>query len=281
MADTLVTYGKRFVDTFRSLDRITEATIATYGVVRLGQVTRSTVLKERCFLVQFLHWCKQQGSLPFVPTVPRLPPKAKGKRAGAQRAKPVDITPTEARAILAELREESKTIDGRRWPIRDRFAFVWETMFRPETIARLSVPENWRRGMTSVVLADEDDKARYGREVDLSPEALKILRRVAPKVGPIFGRHNFSKELKRAAKKVLGEVFGKQFAHYDFRHGQARALLDAGAPLRGVSYLLGHIRPTTTDRYTRPDRRAGKAALAAVKSGKYPDKKGKHGKKTG
>lgn len=261
---TLGYYGDRFVDSFRSLDRITEANAATYGMVRLGQVTRSTALKELCYLRQFVAWCKQQGALDEVPVVPPLPPKAKGKRVGPQRAKPVDVTEAEARRIIAALPEQSKHIDGRRWPVRDRYAFAWETMFRPETVARLSVPENWRRGMRSVELADEDDKARYGRTVDLSPGAVAILRRCAPKAGPIFGDHNFTKALKRAARAVLGEAAGSKFAHYDFRHGRARALLDAGAPLRGVSYLLGHLRPSTTDRYTAPDRRAGKAALQVV-----------------
>lgn len=278
-AKTLDIYGRRFIDSFRSLDRMTEANLATYTMLRLGQVTRSSVLKERCFLAQFLAWCKQQGVLAFVPVVPPLPPKARGKRVGAQRAKPVDITPAEAARILRELREESKTIDGRTWPIRDRFAFTWETSFRPNTISRLRVPENWRPGMRHVTLTDDDDKARFGRDVDLTPEALRILKRVAPDEGLIFGPHNFAKELKRAARVVLGPARSKGFAPYDFRHGRAKALLDAGAPLRGVSYLLGHLRPTTTDRYLKPDRRAGQAALRIA--GQNPDTRGRHARKTG
>lgn len=279
---TLDIYGVRFLDCFKTLDRAaSEASIATYCMARLGQVTRSTVLKERCFLVQFLAWCKVQGAIDVMPPVPPLPPKAKGKRSGHQRAKPVDVTAREAHAIIAECRPLSKSIGGRTWPIRARFAFTWCTMFRPNTISRLRVPENWRPGLKHVVLTDEDDKARYGRDVDMSPEAVRVLRQVAPSSGPIFGDHNFSKELKRAARVVLGPHRGRQFAPYDFRHGHAKAMLDAGAPLRGVSYLLGHIRPTTTDRYTRPDRRAGKEALRASQSGPFPDPRGKHVRKTG
>lgn len=276
-AEQIGYYGDRFVDYFVSLDRITEASGATYGMTRLGQVSRSTVMKELCFLRQFLAWCKQQGALAAEPVIPKLPPKAKGKRVGPQRAKPVEITPEEARAIIARLPLESKTIGGRKWPVRDRFAFAFETMFRPKTVGSISVPEHWRPGMKHVVIADEIDKARFGREVDLSPEALRILKRVAPVEGLIFGRHEFSKALKAAAKAVLGPLRGARFAAYDFRHGMAQALLDAGAPLRGVSYLLGHIRPTTTDRYTRPDRRAGQAAIAAI-AGPFSDRKTGTGK---
>jgi integrase len=269
---TLVIYGRRFVDYFKSLDRITEANGASYGMARLGQVVRETVLKELCFLRQFLAWCKTQGALASVPVIPALPPKARGKRSGKQRAKYVEISRDEARHILLLLPKESKTIGGRRWPIRDRFEFTWETMFRPETISRLSVPEHWQPGRTFVELDDEDDKARFGRVVDLTPRAVAILERCAPSSGPIFGRHEFAKVLKRTAKVVLGERAGQDFAPYDFRHGNARALLDAGAPLRGVGYLLGHLRPSTTDRYTSPDRRAGLEALRAARiSGQYPD----------
>lgn len=282
---TLEIYARRFVDYFGSLDRITEASAQNYGLSRLGQALRTTVLRELAYLRQFLAWSKVQGALLDVPHVPSLPPKAAGTRTGTQRAKFVHISPAEAHAILAELPEESKAIAGRRWPVRARFAFAWETGLRPETLSRLRVPDNWRPGMTHLELADEDDKARFGREVDLTPEAVRILRRVAPEAGEIFGRHNYAKAIKRAAIAVLGPVRGKDFAPYDFRHGRAKSLLDAGAPLRGVSYVLGHLRPTTTDKYLAPERSAGKLALQAVtkKNSRtiHGPARGRHGKNQG
>lgn len=254
-------YGDRFVDSFKSLDAITRANAATYSQMRLGQVSRSTVLKELCYLRQFVVWCEEQGAISVAPMIPPLPPKAKGKRSGPQRAKPVECTTEEVLAIIARLPERSKTIDGRKWPIRDRFAFAWETALRPATVSALSVPDHWRPGLRALEIRDEDDKTRFGRTLDLTPEALAILRRCAPRSGLIFGAHTFTKALKAAAKAVLGPHRGKSFAAYDIRHTRAKALLDAGAPLRGVSFVLGHVRPSTTDRYTAPDRRAGKEAL--------------------
>ena len=265
---TLDGYARRFIDYFESLDRITEATGANYGLARLGQVLRTSVLRERAYLNEFLRWCVQQGALVAAPYIPPLPPKAQGVRSGKQRAKSVHITPDEAKAILALVPEESKTIDGRKWPKRARFAFMWETALRPETLSRLSVPENWRPGMKHLELTNDDDKARFGREVDLSAEALRILVAVAPAVGAVFGRHNYSKALKVAAAEVLGPVRGKLFAPYDFRHGRAKALLDAGAPIRGVSYVLGHKRVSTTDKYLAPERSAGQQALATDRTSK-------------
>ncbi len=258
---TLEGYARRFVHYFGSLGDITEASSSTYGLDRLGQTLRTTTLRELSYLRQFLAWCKLHGVLSSVPVVPKLPPKAKGVRTGTQRAKSVYVTPDEAKAILDALPVESKTIDGRRWPLRARFALMWETALRPETLSRLRVPDNWRPGMGHLELTDEDDKARWGREVGLTPAALRILAKTAPKAGLIFGDHNYSKHLKAAARAILGPVRGKGFAPYDFRHGRAKERLDAGAALRGVAYMLGHKRLSTTDKYLAPDRMAGDEAI--------------------
>lgn len=266
---TIEAYACRYVDTFESLDKITEASTLNFGLARLGQVLRTTVLRELAYLREFLRWCKVHGAISVIPNVPALPRKAQGKRAGKQRAKAVHISEGEAKAILALLPEESKTIEGRKWPLRPRFAFMWETALRPETLSRLRVPDNWRPGSKHLELTNEDDKARFGRDVDLSDEAARILARIAPERGLIFGSHVYYKVLKRAAAAVLGPVKGKSFAPYDFRHGRAMSLLDAGAPIRGVSYVLGHKRVSTTDKYLAPERSAGREALAV--SGAFSD----------
>lgn len=282
--ETIESYARRFIDYFETLDGITEASASSYGLDRLGQTLRTTVLREIAYLRQFLDYCKLHGFIATVPVVAKLPPKARGHRSGKHRAKPVHITREEALMILAKLPVESKTIDGRKWPIRDRFAFAWEMTFRPETMARLSVPENWRPGMHHVELAELDDKARFAREVDLTAKAFAILRRVAPARGPIFGRHNFSKALKAAAIAVLGPERGRQFAPYDFRHGRAKDILDrAPEKLRGVSYVLGHKRVSTTDKYLAPDRKAGAGALGLHTTHKAPKRprRGRDAKKPG
>jgi len=261
---TLETYARRYVDYFVGLDKITEATGEAFGLARLGQVVRRTVIRELSYLREFLRWCKRQGAIAAVPHIPRLPPKAQGVRSGPQRAKAVHVSPEQAAAILALLPLESKTIDGRKWPLRLRFEFMWETALRPETISRLSVPDHWRPGVRVLELTNEDDKARWGREIDLSDRAVAILEEVAPARGVIFGHHVYYKAIKKAAREVLGPTKGKDFAPYDFRHGRARSLLDQHAPIRGVSFLLGHKLVSTTDIYMSPEQTAGREALAAA-----------------
>lgn len=281
---TLEIYARRYVDFFVSLDNITEANATTYGLARLSQVLRKTVLRELSYLREFLAWCKLHGVLLGTPAVPPLPKKAQGVRSGKQRAKAVHISEGEAMAIIMLLPERSKKIDGRTWPLRLRFAFMWETALRPETISRLSVPDHWRPGMKHLELANEDDKARYGREVDLTPRAVQILTAVAPERGTIFGRHCFYKALKAAALEVLGPIRGKSFAPYDFRHGRAKALLDAGVRLRAVAYGIGHKRLTTTDKYLAPERSAWADDLRKVRPQtnttpkRHPTKRSNRGK---
>jgi integrase len=260
---TLEIYARRWVDYFVSLDRITQASAGDLHHARLGEALRTTVLRERAYLVQFLEWCQTHGVIATTPSVPRLPPKARGTRTGTQRARSVHITRAEADKILALLPEQSKKIDGRKWPLRDRFAFAWESGLRPNTLARIRVPDTWRPGMKHLELSDMDDKARWGRPVDLTPAGVAILRRVAPDAGLVFGKHCFYKAIKKAAIEVLGEERGQRFAPYDFRHGRAKDWLDSGAKIRGVSYQLGHKRPSTTDKYLAPDRATGAEALRA------------------
>jgi integrase len=262
---TLECYARRYVDYFVSVDRMTEGTAQDFCHARLGQALRTTVLRERAYLVQFLEWCQLHGVIGQVPRIRPLPKKAPGKRTGTQRAKSVATTQAERRAILALVPEQSKTIGGRKWPIRALYAVQFETAFRPATLAKLRTPDNWRPGWAHVELTDRDDKARWGRTVDISAEAAALLKRVAPAEGLIFGRHVFYKAIKRAARAVLGEERGRRFAPYDFRHGRAKDWLDAGAKIRGVSYQLGHKRPSTTDKYLAPDRQAGAEALRAGK----------------
>lgn len=260
----LENYARRYVDFFASVDKITEASGEAYGMARLGQVLRTTVNRELSYLREFLRWAKRHGAIGAIPHIPRLPPKAQGVRSGKQRAKAVHITPEQAAQILALLPELSKTIDGRKWPLRDRFDFMWETALRPETLSRISVPDHWRPGSRVLELTNEDDKARWGREVDLTDKAVSILERIAPARGPIFGRHKYYKAIKKAATAVLGPVKGKSFAPYDFRHGRAKSVLDAGGPIRGVSYMLGHKLVSTTDKYLAPEQSAGREALRAA-----------------
>jgi len=263
---TLETYALHYEAFFGRLDHVTRESVNDYTRARLRKVLRATVLKERTFLRGFLVWCKDKDVLAEVPVFDPVAKKATGVRSGPQRAKPVEIDERQALAIIAALPLLSKTIGGRRWPVRGRYRFAWESGLRPTTLDRLSAPEHYRPGSGVLVLDNHDDKARFGRTLPLSGsavEALDAAAALAGGAGLLFGAHEFDKALKRAAEIVLGAEVARSFAQYDFRHGRGTQLVDAGASLTGVAYLLGHKCLTTTDKYLRGNKRAAERALAS------------------
>jgi hypothetical protein len=58
----------------------------------------------------------------------------------------------------------------------------------PISIARLSVPTHWRPGARAMNITADIDKARFARELPLTPRAVDVLERCAPKQGLVFGR---------------------------------------------------------------------------------------------
>lgn len=78
-----------------------------------------------------------------------------------------------------------------------------------------------------------------------------------PATALIFGRHDYRPALAKAAKAAgLPSL-----APYDFRHNRATHLMDAGAAMTGVAYLLGHRQLTTTNRYAKSNERSARAML--------------------
>lgn len=250
---------------FGAPGNITTATINEFARKRLKVVKRKTVQKERSTLRSFMSWCHESGYLPSPPAMPPMPWRQKGTPfAVRRRGKATDIEPEEARAIIAALPSWSKARLGvPAFPVRARFIVMYETALRPATLNVLSVPEHYTRGSSKLVIADEIDKARYGRELPLSRLAQEALDSVARGSGLIFGKHDYRNHLERAAKLVLKPEKAATFCAYDFRHTRATELADGG-DMRGVMYVLGHKNASTTDVYVRPNFKAAKKVLGLV-----------------
>jgi len=259
--DTFVIYARHFQAFFGSMAGITDAACAQYSRERLRKVKRQTVRKELSALRRFVRWCVQQGVLSREPHIPSPPPRATGtayfKR---RRSKATVITPAEALAIIEALPEWSKKPGGKLFPVRARIRFAWETALRPKTIDDLNVPEHYTRGATTLIITDEIDKARFGREIPLTEGARAAIDSVCPDLGLIFGRHHCRDRLTRAARSVLPPEKAATFAPYDLRHARATEWAESGN-LVGVAFLLGHKHISTTNRYTRPNEAAARKVL--------------------
>ncbi len=262
--------------------RLTRASFKAYQTKRLGEVTRKTLTKELSALNVFLTWLVETERIDeeAKPIIPKLPRGALGtKHKQGRKKRRAELSPEQATALLCTLPERVAVRKKRGESIwcRPYFVVLYETGLRPDTVATLRVPEHWRPGAHELDLAAEHDKGRFERGVPLTSDALEALERVAaelpPEGGLLFGAHDFRRQLELAADEwALPPV-----TPYDLRHDRATHLLDGGAPLGGVAYLLGHRRVTTTATYAKPTRRAAEKALGGIREvpkGKKPGAKG-------
>lgn len=256
---------------FERMDRVRdESALGDYGRSRLRAVTRDTVQKEIGALRTFLRWCVEKRVVSELPKVPALPSKATGVRSANRKQKATDLTPEEVEVWIAELPATSPGKKGgsRRFAVRPRFRFAWETGLRPSTLDKLSVPEHYRKGAAELVITDEIDKARFGRTLPLTAAARAALDEVCPEKGVIFGRHDYRDFVRSAAKRAgIDPAKVATFSPYDLRHARTQQLTEVSGNLPGVAYLVGHTRITTTDKYLRGTRRAAAKVLETVSNG--------------
>jgi hypothetical protein len=123
----------------------------------------------------------------------------------------------------------------------EQIAIRWETALRPQTIDQLRAPDDYRRGGTALLIRDEVDKNRFGRELPLSEPARAALECVCPDVGILFGSHDY-RHLHREAAKAAGidEFRAKRISDYDFLHSRLTHLGQVSSNLSGVMFLAGH-----------------------------------------
>ena len=158
-------------------------------------------------------------------------------------------------------------------PIRAYFQALWETGLRPETIVSIEAPRDYRRGSGTLRIRADADKARYAREVPLTPGAREALDSVCPEAGFLFPRApdgdapKVSNELRKAARLAgLAPDRANRISPYDLRHGRATELVHK-TDLLSTSYLIGHKHASTTDRYIHGRKEMAVLALAKLAGG--------------
>jgi integrase len=252
---------------FKTAHEIQPAAVAAYGRSRLRVVKRTTVQKERSTLRGFLFWCEEQKLLSSLPDFPTLPKRATGT-AWHQRRRGVatDLSPEECHELIEKLPQWSRPRgNAGSYPIRARFIVAYETSLRPATLDALSVPEHYSRGAPTLRITDAIDKARFGRDLPLTPAARAALDSAVHGPGLIFGDHDYRYPLTKAAKAVLPAHKARTFTAYDLRHARLTELAEGGN-LTGTAFAAGHRRVTTTALYVKPGFRAAERALGLADS---------------
>jgi integrase len=251
-----------YLDTFDTSADFTAGKAAEYMRRRLGEVSRETVKKELSALRSFFRWLAEQEHTDGEIKAPAIPRSALGVRATTRHRGRADMGPGDVARILAALPVWSSESHPDRFPVRSFFVVLWETGLRPATVEAVSVPEHYRPGVAGLRIDDAIDKARFGRTVPLTPEAVAALDAHASS-GVIFGAHDWRGFLRRAAAAAGLHELAERVTPYDLRHARATALA-AGGDLPGAAFLLGHRKVSTTDIYARPNARAARALLARV-----------------
>jgi integrase len=253
---------------FVTIDRLTSVGVEDYISCRLKQVQRETVKKELTALRRFAKWAFKRGHLAAMPEIEVPSHLVLGTRATKRKAEFQVFTESEIESVLAHLPIQTK---GHRapeaYPVRARFEMAWETALRPATLDKLRAPDDYRKGAKTLVVRDEADKTRFGRELPLTDRARASLDSVCPAVGIIFGKHDHRPQLRRAAKAAgIDKQRADRISDYDFRHSRLTFLGTKTDNLSGVMYLAGHKQPATTARYLRPQRHAAAEVLEAVQA---------------
>ncbi len=256
---------------FVTVAGLTGPSIEDFWRARLREVKRKTVMKQLYALNGFLGWLKAAGALEELPSY-SMPPKTSTGTPGREQIETVPLSEAEVDLILAALPEWSEKARryGTKWRVRDRLTVAWETALRPATLDAIEAPRDFSRGTATLRIRDEDDKARFGREVPLSAAARAALDRSAPDVGSIFGpveSHNATDYLRAAAADAgLPLEKATKVKPYDLRHARLTLLAESGN-LVGVAFLAGHKAITTTNRYVHGHAAAAAAVLAGAAKG--------------
>jgi site-specific recombinase XerC len=262
--DTWTVYGGHWASRWLTLVDVTEVTSLEYRNDRLRSVLASTVRKELSALRRFLRWCKLHGHMGRDVDVPGVPESATGKRYGKRRRSTApELTPAQVKAIIAKLPAWSASKKVARFPIQARFILAYETSLRPSTLDGLSVPEHYHKGSSRLIVSDDIDKSRWGREIPLSAKARRALDSVCPDEGLIFGSHDYRERLDVAARAVLPAALADRFCGAHFRSAAITHTLESTSNLAGAQYMAGHRQPKTTATYVKPSFRAAEDAVSA------------------
>ena len=262
--ETVATYQAYFVNNFaprfHSLGSISSSAMQDYSRARLRQVKRGTVCKELSAMRGFLKWCSDRGYLAEMPVIKDPPARSTGTTA-CQKVR-VDLDNDRAAKLIAALPEWSKRT---RYPVRGLILFIWETALRRRTVQRLRCPEHWQPGATTLRIAEDIDKARFGREVELSEVAQALLNRHCDGPGLIWGAFDCRPSLRNAARDAgcFTEQEIRHLSLHDLRHGALTELASVSPNLPGIAHIAGHRRVSTTTQYVHSNREQTRAVLNA------------------
>jgi hypothetical protein len=136
---------------------------------RLQEVTRTSTSRDMVVLRQCLKWARSEGLIDRHVEILMPHKSASGTRRNDHRR--ADLTHEQVEMLIAALPELTKYGN----PLRDVFAFSWDTELRAGAIWRLEAGAHFRRGRNYLTLTPDIVKTREALSVPLTARAYAIL----------------------------------------------------------------------------------------------------------
>ncbi len=236
--DTYLVYARTWKRHFDTLGDVTSSGIGDYQRERLGQVQKTTVVKERSALLRFLVWLCEKGFINEVPLFPKIGRKVLGTKYAVAKRRSIPqaaLTRDWVDKFLVKLDVRSKKHG---FLIRPRFEFAFATALRPGLIDNLTWDDVLPGGKLRI--RKEFDKNGLERRVPLTPMAQKALETAGPPVKGqlIFGSHDYREHVARA-KGVLPAHLASEFTPYGLKHARVTAWFRAGKNELGIQHMTG------------------------------------------
>ena len=242
---------------FPRLSDLTDASLRQYHKERLQEVTRTSVSRDMVALRQCLKWARSEGLIDRHIEILMPHKSAAGTRRNDHRR--ADLTPAQVETLIAALPECTRFGN----PLRDVFAFSWDTGLRAGAIWRLEAGAHFRRGRDYLTLTPDIVKTREALSIPLTARAYAILDRHAPDIGPIFKQWDYRTAVNNKARELGLDTDGK----VHLRAVRHAAITDAQRMAEGdrmaVKAMAGHRNISTTDRYTHSNLDDARRALNA------------------
>ena len=169
------------------------------------------------------------------------------------------LTRVEMEVLLAELPDRKTHPTG--CPVKEYYTVMWGTSFRKKTMASLRWNDlDLERAVVRVRASA--DKRQFGREVPLSPAAVKVLRSLQPGVGLIFGRRDFRTSLKNAAKRA--GITKHLTPNHSIRHSRLTDMASRSKNIAAIQHMAGHKDLASTMKYVHGSVDAARSMLEEV-----------------
>jgi len=249
----LTYYYEQWAQVFPDLSEITREKVIDWTQGQLKIIKAVSIRKKIRALNRLAKWAADKKLIKAV-EIPLPARSAEGTPFPTRRTAAAVVSADEIEQILALLPETTFIPKGHQTiPLRPRYRLMWELALRPETVAKLSVPQHWNpENPQYLTLTPDVMKLKKPSRKVLTPKALEAIKAVySGQPGLLFGPHALNRRVKAAAYQVLDKERAKRFCGQWLRSARLSHLSLLGVPPKSVQTFADHANLSQTSIYLR------------------------------